>query len=323
MKEQLLAQDNRITTARYELSVMEKRIMYILVRDIRNNFVLKTDGDKTLFQDMVIKTTSNALLKNLKETNPKRVKEAFRSLRLRSFEWDNGLPEDDSNHEWFEVGFINYGEWKRGGYIEFQVSRLILPFFVALTEKFTEYDLIVAISLKSKWSQRFYEILCQWKNAGGVNLNIKDLREQFGLTNKYIKYASFKKYVIDIAHKELKELFTKEQNDVYFEYSEIKNGRSVESLKLKILTKDKTTEVAQSIDVIHLVRNDLYNIFEVEKKAKNKEKIQKLLSNLILNTEQLYTVYGKIKYTKDNKPKSEWQKYLRAVFNIEYNFKDL
>lgn len=323
MEEHLLAQDNRITTARYELSVMEKRIMYILVRDIRNNFVLNADGDKTLFQDLIIKTTSNALLKDLQETNPKRVKQAFRSLRLRSFEWDNGVPENDPNHEWFEVGFINYGEWKRGGDIEFQVSKLILPFFVALTKKFTEYNLIVAISLKSKWSQRFYEILCQWKKAGGVNLNIKELREQFGLTDKYIKYASFKKYVIDVAHKELKELFTKGQNDVYFEYSEVKNGRSVESLKLKILTKDKTKEVAQTVDVTHLVRNDLYNIFEVEKKPKNKEKIQKLLSNLILNTEQLYVVFGKIQYTKDNKPKSEWQKYLRAVFNIEYDFKNL
>ena len=297
--------------------------MYILVRDIRNNFVLNTDGNKTLFEDLVIKTTSNALLKDLEETNPKRVKQAFKNLRVRSFEWDNGVSEDNPDHQWFEVGFINYGEWKRGGDIEFQISKLILPFFVSLTKKFTEYNLIVAISLKSKWSQRFYEILCQWKNAGGVNLSIKELREQFSLTDKYIKYAALKKRVIDVAHKELKELFIKQQNDIYFEYSEIKNGRTVEYLKLKIITKDKKKEVGQTIDITHIVRSDLYNIFEVEKKPKNKEKIQKLLSTLILNTEQLYIVYGKIQYTKDNKPKQEWQKYLRAVFNQEYDFKNL
>lgn len=323
MKEHIIAQDNRITTARYELSLMEKRIMYVLVRDIRNRFVVNETGDKTLFQDLIIKTTSNRLLKDLEETNPKRVKEAFRSLRLRSFEWDNGLPDTHPDHQWFEVGFINYGEWKRGGNIEFQISKLILPFFVALTKKFTEYNLVVAISLKSKWSQRFYEMCCQWKNAGGVVLNIKELREQFNLEDKYAKYGAFKKYVINVAYKELKELFIRGENDVYFEYSELKKGRSVEALKLKIITKDKTKEVAQTVDVAHLVRTDLYTIFEVERKPKNKDKIQKLMSKLILNTEQLYVVYGKIQFTKDNKPRAEWQRYLRAVFNLEYGFKNL
>ena len=323
MEERLIAQDYRITTARYELSTMEKRILYILVRDIRDKFVVNKTGDKTLFQNLIIKTTSNQLLKDLKERNTKRVKQAFKSLRLRSFEWSNGLPENDPNHEWFEVGFINHGKWKRGGDIEFEVSELILPFFVALTRKFTEYNLVVAISLKSKWSQRFYEICCQWKNAGGVVLNVKELREQFGLTDKYIKQASFKRYVVDVAHKELKELFTKGENDTYFEYSELKNGRSVEALRLKIITKDKNKEVAQTVDVAYLVRTDLYDIFEVEKKPKNKEKIQKLMSKLILNPEQLYVVYGKIQFTKDNKPKEEWQKYLRAVFNLEYDFKNI
>lgn len=325
MEEQLLVQDNRITSARYELSLIEKKILYLLVRQIREKFVLNTQGNKTLFQDLVIKTTANTLIKGIKEKNYKRVRKAFVDLRLRSFSWDNGkdIEKEQDEYEGFEVGFINYSKWDKNGNIEFEVSKLILPFFVALTKKFTEYNLVVAISLKSKWSQRFYEILCQWKNAGGANLSIVDLREQFGLTEKYLKYASFKKRVIDVAQKELKELYIKGECDVYFEYSEVKNGRSVESLRLKVLSKDKTKEVAQTVDITHLVRNDLYNIFEVEKKPKNKEKIQKLLSNLILNTEQLYAVYGKLQYTKDNKPKADWQKYLRGVFNMEYDFKTL
>ncbi len=55
----------------------------------------------------------------------------------------------------------------------------------------------------------------------------------------------------------------------------------------------------------------------------NKDKIQKLMSYLILNPMQLYTVYGKIQYTKEKKPHAEWQKYLRSVFNAEYDFKNL
>jgi plasmid replication initiation protein len=323
MEKQIIQQDNRITTARYELSIMEKRIMYILVSEIRKKFVLNRVGNETLFDDMIIKITSAKLIKDLEERNTKRIKKAFKSLRLRSFEWNNGTDEDSPEHEWFEVGFINYGEWKRGGAIEFQVSKLILPYFVALTEQFTEYNLIVAISLKSKWSQRFYEICNQWRNAGGTILNIKDLRDSFGLTDKYGKYGSFKKFVIEVAYKELKNLYHKGQSDIYFEYTEVKNGRSVTDLRLKIITENTEKEVAKTVDVLHLVREDLYNIFETRKKEKNKEKIQKLLAHLILNSDQLYVVYGKIEYTKKNISRHEWQKYLRAIFNSEYDFKNL
>lgn len=318
-----LIQDNRITSARYELSLMEKRILYILIKDIRHKYVATKQGNTTLFNDLIIKTTSNQLLKELKEKTPKRVKSAFKSLRLKSFEWQNEYPEDHELHEWFEVGFINYGSWERGGAIEFQISKMILPFFVELTQRFTEYSLVVAMSLKSKWSQRFYEICCQWKNAGGRNMDIQEIRHLFQLEDKYQKYAALKSRVIDVAKKELKELYFKGESDVYFEYSELKNGRSVEAIRLKIISKDKNKDTANELDVSFLVREQLYRIFEVEKKPKNKEKIQKLMSYLILNTDQLYVVYGKIQFTKDKKPKTEWQKYLRAVFNAEYDFKNL
>lgn len=319
-----LIQDNRITSARYELNLMEKRILYILIKDIRNRYVATKQGNTTLFDDIIIKTTSAILLKELRETNPKKVKDAFKSLRSKSFEWQNEYPEDHELHEWFEVGFINYGEWKRGGDIEFQVSKKILPFFVELTQRFTEYSLVVAMSLKSKWSQRFYEICAQWRNAGGRNMTIKQLREIFQLEEKYTKYAALKSRVIDVAHKELKELFNKGESDVYFEYTELKDGRSVDSIRLKIITKDKTKVEAKDVDLIHLVREQLYSIFEVEKKPKNKEKIGKLITELILKgVKDLTYVYGKIQFTKDNKPKDEWQKYLRAVFNAEYDLKNL
>lgn len=318
-----LVQDNRLTSARYELTLLEKRILYVLIKQIRDKFVVQKTGNKTLFNDMVIKTSSKTLLDNLRETNPKKVKDALKSLRQRSFEWQNEYPEGHELHEWFEVGFINYGQWERGGNIEFQISKLILPFFVELTERFTEYSLVVAISLKSKWSQRFYEICCQWKNAGGRTIDIAEIRNIFQLNEKYSRYASLKNKVIDVAHKELKELYMQGQSDVYFEYSELKNGRSVESIRMKIISKDKNTEVAKDVDITYLVREQLYSIFEVDKKPKNKEKIQKLMSYLMLNTEKLYVVYGKIQFTKEKKPKAEWQKYLRAIFNAEYDFKNL
>lgn len=319
-----LVQDNRITSARYELNLIEKKILYHLIKEIRDKHVTQKVGDTTLFNDMIIKTDSKTLLNGIDEKTPKRVKEAFKSLRSKSFEWQNEYPEDHELHEWFEVGFINYGKWERGGKIEFEISRQILPFFVELTYRFTEYSLLVAMSLKSKWSQRFYEICAQWKSAGGRNITIKELRNIFQLEDKYEKYASLKKFVIDVAHKELKKLYKQNESDLYFEYSELKNGRSVEAIRMKIINRDKNKVEAKDVDMIHLVREQLYSIFEVEKKPKNKEKIQKLMSKLILESpKDLTYIYGKITYTKDKIPKGEWQRYLRAVFNEEYSFNNL
>ncbi len=319
-----LVQDNRITTARYELSLLEKRILYVLVKQIRDKFVVKKVGDTTLFNDMIVNTTSGILLKSLKEQSTSKVKKALKSLRQRSFEWQNEYPEGHELHEWFEVGFINYGKWYRGGDIEFQISKEILPFFVELTERFTEYSLVVAISLKSKWSQRFYEICSQWKSAGGRTLTIKELRNIFQLNIRYSKYSALKKYVIDVAYKELKTLYDKNESDVYFEYTETKKGRSVESIRMKIIERGKDVEVAKTVDVTYMVREQLYSIFEVSKKPKNKDKIQKLMSKLIVeNPDDLFKVFGKITFTKQNLPKAEWQRYLRAVFNAEYDFQNL
>ena len=38
-------------------------------------------------------------------------------------------------------------------------------------------------------------------------MKIQDMKEKMRLTKKYDRYASFKKYVVDVAHKELKELY--------------------------------------------------------------------------------------------------------------------
>ncbi|MFI8555773.1 replication initiation protein [Psychrobacter sp. NPDC077938] len=318
MKETVLVQDNRITTARYELSLLEKRIMYLLLREVRNRFVVNKSGSTTLFNDLIVRTSSAALRKDLNETNTDKIKKALKSMRLRSFEWQNEYPEDHELHEWFEVGFINYGNWKRGGEIEFQVSHMILPFFVELTSRFTEYSSLVAMSLKSKWSQRFYEYCCQWRQAGGFNITITDLRSQLVLESKYVKYATLKKNVLEVAYKELKELYNKGQSDVYFEYSEFKKGRSVESLRFKVISKAKGTEHLSNDDIDYIVRTELHRIFDTKRKPKNNEFVGKTMTALRLDLDKMKHCYKRLETTVKKMPKEEQPKYLRYIINEDY-----
>lgn len=316
MKDIILRQDNRITTARYELSTIEKRVMYVIIRQIRKQFVLQETGQRDLFNDLVVKMKSSDILKDMNETNPSRVKKALKNLRLRSFEYDNGLPEDHPDHHWFEVGFINYGEWEKGGYIEVQISKKILPFFVELTRNFTEYSLVVAISLKSKWSQRLYELCSKWSSSGGFRMDVKELRDLFNLEGKYLKYGAFKKFVLDVAHKELKELYTKGECDLYFEYSERKEGRSVEQLRFKVISNKEKVELSTE-DIDYLVRTQLNEIFDTKNKPKNKEFIGQTMTALRLDPDKLNHCYKRLESLK-KMPKSDHGRYMRFIINEDY-----
>jgi len=317
MKDIILRQDNRITTARYELSTIEKRVMYVIIRQIRKQFVLQENGQRDLFNDLIVKMKSSEILRDMNETNPSRVKKALKSLRLRSFEYDNGLPEDHPDHHWFEVGFINYGEWEKGGYIEVQVSKKILPFFVELTRNFTEYSLVVAISLKSKWSQRLYELCSKWSSAGGFRMDIKELRELFNLNDKYGKYGAFKKFVLDVAHKELKELYKKGECDLYFEYSEHKEGRSVEQLRFKVISNKEIVELSIE-DIDYIVRTQLHDIFDTKNKPKNMDFIGQTMTELRLDPEKLKHCYKRLETTVKKLPRSEQGRYLRVIIKEDY-----
>lgn len=209
-------------------------------------------------------------------------------------------------------------EWHKDGTVAVQVSKKILPFYVELTTHYTEYSLLVAMSLKSKWSQRLYELCAQWRSAGGFRIAVKELRVRFMLEDEYEKYASFKKYVLDVAHNELKKLYDAGQSDLYFEYSEDKKGRSVETLIFKIISKSVTENTLGVSDYDYMVRTELNKIYETDKHPKNKEFVGKTMVKLRLDPGELERCYKKIEYVKRNIPKEEWAPYLRYVIKKEF-----
>ena len=97
-----------------------------------------------------------------------------------------------------------------------------MPYLVALAENFTSYDLTVAISLKSAYSQRFYEYCCQFKNRTNKTFffSVDDLKKMMMLEDKkgYDNSSNFKTKVLDVAQKELKEAYDNGQSALYFDY---------------------------------------------------------------------------------------------------------
>lgn len=96
-----------------------------------------------------------------------------------------------------------------------------MPYLVELAANFTTYDLTVAISLKSTYSQRFYEFCSQYKNRENKTFffSVEKLREMLVLEDKYTLNADFRRNVLDVAQKELKEAYDNGQCDLWFEYA--------------------------------------------------------------------------------------------------------
>jgi plasmid replication initiation protein len=88
----------------------------------------------------------------------KRNRKALEKFRSRNFTYANEVEDD-----WLTCGFINYTS--KG--TEIQVSHKLMPFLVELSSQYTAYSLHVAMSLKSKWSQRMYELCQKWQGTDG------------------------------------------------------------------------------------------------------------------------------------------------------------
>jgi|TARA_R110000744_G_C19367766_1_gene562096 plasmid replication initiation protein len=308
-KDITLYQDNRITQARYEFTKIEKRIIYLIVNEIRKKYVTPEDANKNLFGNMVVSLTHSQL--KVASDDSDLVYKSIRKLISKFYEFDD-------ENEWMILGVINKAKHKKKDAVwEVTVDQDMVGKFVELAKNYTAYSLMVAMSLRSEYSQRLYEYCSQFRNAGGWKTSVRDLRFKMKLEEKYSRYASFKKRVLDVAKKELKTMYENGQSDLYFEYSETKNGRTVTDLSFKIIDKKGMVEMPLT-DVDYFVRTTLKTLFEVKKKPKNGLFIDELMVTLRLEPELLKHCYGKLEWVKNSIPKSEQQRYMRFIINEEY-----
>jgi len=234
----IIAQANEITRQRQQFSLLEKRVIYQIIAKIRREFVEGKNGERTLFNDLCVRIDEKILHECTAKNDLRAVREAMSSLRHR----DICINKPDGG--WLDVNFISYAEWQRQGrYYEVGVSNKILPYFVELAEKFTTFDLYVAVVLKSKWSQVLYEYCSMYVGRGNKTffLDVNDMRERFDVGDKYPNGANFKNRILEVARKEIKELFEQRQSPLYFEYfPDVKTmeGRRVTRYWFKVHTRE-------------------------------------------------------------------------------------
>lgn len=173
------------------------------------------------------------------------VKDIYTALKKLS---DKSI-EIENEDEWIYTRWILQAKHdKKNDTYNVDVSREIMPYLVELAQSFTTYDLMVALTLKSIYSQRMYELCSQYKNRQNKTffLELDKLRFILKVEDKksYQNVAILKQNVLDVAQRELQSLYEKGQCDLYFTYR-VKDtqGRKILSYYFDIHTKESLSEI--------------------------------------------------------------------------------
>lgn len=240
VKDIKIFQGNAITDARYEMSVLEKQIVYMLLSLIKK----EQRQEQQLTYKIHIKDIEKHSQKTI--TNYQVLREATKKLIGRVYEiWHK---DQKQRNVLLQAALLSSAKYVEGtGSIEMTINNEIQPYLMDLAKGFTAYSLDYVLSLRSSYSQRIYELLSRFKDLGSWRIKVDEFRYILKIENKYTGYGMFKQKVIDIAQKELAE-----KTDISFTIKEVKKGRKVEELVFVINQKEseKSLEIEFNEDAI-------------------------------------------------------------------------
>lgn len=312
-KEILLRQGNPLTESRYKFTPTEKNAFYVVIKNVRRYYI-EREPPYTEFETMRVKITSKDLNLIRDEDHTKEAKKALRSLR------DKTIEMEDKEGNWLYCGFVNQAKYiaKEKAY-EVEVSRDLMPYLVELSKHYTEYSLLVAISLKSIYSQRFYELCCQYRNMGKFGKTIDQLRTMFMLEEKYPLLPLFKRYVINVAQKELKEAYESGQCDLWFDYVQDGRGEKAHFVFFVHTRENQQRQKKAADEVVKEYRGILTFLRAVIRK--DPRYIERVGKQLELEIDKVTPIYHKLLELQKDFSGASLAKMARWILKTDFNIK--
>lgn len=295
-----VAQANALTESRYDFNRIEKNALYCIIRQVRKEYV-EQPSEQTTYQDMKLEISEEVLSEIADEAHRAHAKAALINLRHR----DVTIEDEEGN--WMNTGFITMSKYEaKKRKFTVGVSAEIMPYLVDLASRYTVYSLTVAIALKSKWSQRFYEMCCQYRNhlEDGIptfHKSIGQLRKMFVLEDSYPLLTDFKRRVIDKAQLELKEAYDNGQCDLWFEYGQTGKGEKAEFkfiIHTKEATKAQQKQFKELREMSYYIYKTLLSIFPRDAKF-----CEKCWHHMDMYPDKIQPLYGKLERILKNYPK--------------------
>lgn len=278
----LITQDNAITSARYEMSALERNMIYMLMGELK-----KTDTSDTLYYISVSSLMALTKTKNSYED----FKRATENLvgRVLTIVRPNG--------NLLQVSMISSAEYINGqGMIEISLDPKIRPYFFDLKQNFTTFQLHMALSMTSKYSKRLYEMLSQYKDLGRFKIDVLELKSRLSLYDEkkgeeqYTNWNDFARRILNVAKKEINE-----KTDLTIDYIGLKKGRKYVQIDFTISRKDSS---ASSISF--------------EEESDSSEIISRLINTFRLRKDQAVKVIESFSMQEINK----------ALYDIQLSYND-
>jgi len=211
-----------LTTAKYDFSVYEKRILYRLVelnQHLLEGKKLNKDYriESNIYGDKTYTIPISAFLKEGDASNHKEVKKALEALKRKELTY-----EDDEI--WASLTIIAFPKIKKyNDTVTFSVDNMINNALMNFSKGYKKFELQTAMNFESIYAMRFYEVLSGQKTP--ITYTIERLKEIFQITNKYTRVSQFQSKVLDAAKKELDRC-----SPYTFDYKMNKTGRKFTSV---------------------------------------------------------------------------------------------
>lgn len=290
-KNALVVKHNDLIEARYQaFTVVEQRIILMLLGQIQKNDTdfktyLVTVSD---FSKLTGIPLNSSFYRNLRET--------IRGLMSKVIHIQQGK-------SWLITNWLSSAKYVEGsGCVELSFDPKLKPYLLDLKEKYTRYQLDIAIQFKSQYSIRLYEnlkkeaqIVKEYKHKSNFEqkYSYEELRIIFSVNEKEYKlFGHFKSKVIEPAVKEISD--KSDLNITQVEY--LKTGRKITHVCFSVVIRSREeanarTENLRLEDIpaeapkeeSHPIFSALENYgisFEVARKLKNEYGIKRIERNI-------------------------------------------
>ena len=336
----LVTQSNLITNRRANWTPVMSRCYIEIIREFTHKYrQWKKENHKDLFgnPDLLVLCSYDIPLKNFDQDHLKDIKNALSRLRKEGF-GIGSVDDDNPDHEWSDIGFIAAANYKpKERMFKIEITPMLIPHIIELDRIFTAINTKIYKKFSTKYTFRFYEWICQYRNKGKFFLTVEYLRKVFILENKYKRNDDFVKKVILSAKEELRELYDKGECDVCFVYTpkeyETNNGRPVPASdwftiidanapKGKVPKRIEQKDVTSIQETLTLILGVLRPIYSTSFDENYPNKIINPIARLATNDTMLpVRILKRINEIKENNNVTNKAGYIRTVLENEFGIK--
>jgi len=210
-----------IQKSRFHLQLQEQKvILYIISRIKPEDIEFKEQAFEIIDFCRVcgLYTDSGA--------NYKYIKQTLKSLRDKSI-WITMPDGSETTLAWIDKVTMN----KQSGTVIIKIDDMMKPYLLQLRERFTQYELLYTLAMKSQYSLRLYELLKSYEFQHNKVFELEDLKIKLSAEN-YTRFPDFKRKVLDISMREINSL-----SDINIDFAIIKEGRRYAKIEFSIKLK--------------------------------------------------------------------------------------